>query len=213
MANMNSIGTRTGENVLRTLAREFGTDPAATDATRVPRWPGFLNHKHSPPFRVRLTRYFVAFAPVDDSSPRIAAPGAAPAARIRHLAVGTRLGLDPRSTQTWPFSPRASSPCLRTAETINPFLFTTQAVPSVVPLSNMRAVVRKRSGSMPSTTSSHDPLRRSSSEAVFTIARLYEIRCPRNLLALTADLNPVFRPKWNANSDEEREKRWRRRGS
>ena len=60
------------EGTMCSLVRDFGADPAATDATRVLRWPGFLNHKYRPPFRVRLALYvggvstpvsFAAFPP------------------------------------------------------------------------------------------------------------------------------------------------------
>ncbi|MPZ21703.1 MAG: hypothetical protein GEV06_28005 [Luteitalea sp.] len=36
------------------LARRFGTDPAAIDATRCFRLPGLFNHKYDPPYFVRL---------------------------------------------------------------------------------------------------------------------------------------------------------------
>lgn len=77
--NVSGFTTEVAENVLRTLAREFGADPAATDATRVLRWPGFLNHRYQPPFRVRVTRYsapvcwtadFAAFTPTNELVPR-----------------------------------------------------------------------------------------------------------------------------------------------
>lgn len=40
------------EQVLRSMAREFGGDPAATDASRVLRLPGFHNKKFAAPVRV-----------------------------------------------------------------------------------------------------------------------------------------------------------------
>ncbi|MCB1021646.1 MAG: hypothetical protein KDC27_17070 [Acidobacteria bacterium] len=40
------------ESLQRQLAGEFGADPAATDAARVLRLPGFLNHKYEPPHPV-----------------------------------------------------------------------------------------------------------------------------------------------------------------
>jgi hypothetical protein len=36
------------ERLQKQLAREFGTDPAATSASQATRLAGFLNHKHSP---------------------------------------------------------------------------------------------------------------------------------------------------------------------
>ena len=40
------------ETVLRTMARKFGGDPAATDSTRVLRLPGFVNRKYDVEFTV-----------------------------------------------------------------------------------------------------------------------------------------------------------------
>ena len=40
------------ESLQRRLAGDFGADPAATDASRVLRLPGFLNHKYEPPHAV-----------------------------------------------------------------------------------------------------------------------------------------------------------------
>ena len=40
------------ESLQRRLAGELGADPAATDAARVLRLPGFLNHKYEPPHPV-----------------------------------------------------------------------------------------------------------------------------------------------------------------
>src|SRR6266542_5031638 len=40
------------EALQRTMVREFGADPAATDSARVLRLPGFFNKKYEQPFRV-----------------------------------------------------------------------------------------------------------------------------------------------------------------
>ena len=45
------------EALLHALAREFGGDPAATDATRVLRLPGFANKKYETDFYVEARRY------------------------------------------------------------------------------------------------------------------------------------------------------------
>jgi hypothetical protein len=45
------------EALLRALAREFGGDPAATDATRVLRLPGFANKKYGADFYVEARRH------------------------------------------------------------------------------------------------------------------------------------------------------------
>jgi hypothetical protein len=44
------------EGLLRAMAREFGGDPAATDATRVMRVPGFANKKYEADFYVEARR-------------------------------------------------------------------------------------------------------------------------------------------------------------
>ena len=44
------------EQLLRGLAQRFGGDPAATDAARVFRLPGFNNKKYSPDFTVKVER-------------------------------------------------------------------------------------------------------------------------------------------------------------
>jgi RepB DNA-primase from phage plasmid len=41
------------ERLMRGLVREFGADPAATDASRVMRLPGLYNHKYEKPHLVR----------------------------------------------------------------------------------------------------------------------------------------------------------------
>ena len=48
------IAQKDAEDLLRSLARRFGGDPAATDATRVFRLPGFNNKKYLHTFQVKL---------------------------------------------------------------------------------------------------------------------------------------------------------------
>jgi len=48
------IAQKDAEDLLRGLARRFGADPAATDATRVFRLPGFNNKKYEQNFPVKL---------------------------------------------------------------------------------------------------------------------------------------------------------------
>ena len=48
------IAQNDAERILRGLARQFGGDPAATDATRVFRLPGFNNKKYEQNFAVKL---------------------------------------------------------------------------------------------------------------------------------------------------------------
>lgn len=52
------------EHLMRHLVRETGADPAATDASRVLRLPGFVSHKHGSPFLVRAeSRAMEAYRP------------------------------------------------------------------------------------------------------------------------------------------------------
>ncbi|MBN9662290.1 MAG: hypothetical protein J0H49_29095 [Acidobacteria bacterium] len=48
------FGMEEAERLMRHLVRETGADPAATDSSRVLRLPGFMNHKYSKPFPVRV---------------------------------------------------------------------------------------------------------------------------------------------------------------
>jgi DNA primase RepB-like protein len=50
------MGLREAEGLLRAMARECGGDPAATDATRVLRLPGFANKKYETNFFVEVRK-------------------------------------------------------------------------------------------------------------------------------------------------------------
>jgi hypothetical protein len=50
------MGLRKAEGLLRAMARECGGDPAATDATRVLRLPGFANKKYETNFFVEVRK-------------------------------------------------------------------------------------------------------------------------------------------------------------
>jgi hypothetical protein len=54
--NVEGMNLEEAEGLLRAMAREFGGDPAATDATRVLRVPGFANKKYEPNFYVEARR-------------------------------------------------------------------------------------------------------------------------------------------------------------
>lgn len=62
------------EAALHSMAATFGGDPAATDATRVLRLPGFHNKKHPSPVRVEAHRLSYTICAPDDFSrtPRLA---------------------------------------------------------------------------------------------------------------------------------------------
>jgi RepB DNA-primase from phage plasmid len=51
------IEQENAEGMLRTMARKFGGDPAATDSTRVLRLPGFANKKYAIDFQVRAEKH------------------------------------------------------------------------------------------------------------------------------------------------------------
>jgi hypothetical protein len=52
-----NISQGQAESLQRAMVRKFGGDPAATDATRVLRLPGFLNHKYEAEFRVQAVKH------------------------------------------------------------------------------------------------------------------------------------------------------------
>lgn len=52
--SVEGFGQEDAERLMRHLVRETGADPAATDSSRVLRLPGFVNHKYSKPFLVRV---------------------------------------------------------------------------------------------------------------------------------------------------------------
>ena len=51
------VSLEQAEALLRAMARTFGGDPAATDATRVLRIPGFKNRKYETDFLVRAEKH------------------------------------------------------------------------------------------------------------------------------------------------------------
>lgn len=90
---------------MRHLVRETGADPAATDSSRVLRLPGFMNHKYSKPFLVRVeTRAIETYRP--EHFPKI--PAAEPGGRrvageVPHQA---QPGLS-QSERDWAYAKRA----------------------------------------------------------------------------------------------------------
>jgi hypothetical protein len=54
--NVEGITLEEAESLLHAMAREFGGDPAATDATRVLRLPGFANKKYQTDFYVKACK-------------------------------------------------------------------------------------------------------------------------------------------------------------
>jgi hypothetical protein len=95
------------EALLHSLAREFGGDPAATDATRVLRLPGFANKKYRSDFYVEVQRHSAETYHLRDFKLHIDAqdaPGYHYHARVK------RKSDDPQPTQSerdWAFAKRA----------------------------------------------------------------------------------------------------------
>jgi hypothetical protein len=95
------------EALLHALAREFGGDPAATDATRVLRLPGFANKKYKADFYVEAHRHAVETYRLRDfklhidgqDSPRHHYP-----ARTKRESPGQALS---QSEHDWAFAKRA----------------------------------------------------------------------------------------------------------
>jgi RepB DNA-primase from phage plasmid len=52
-----NVSQEQAEILQRAMARKFGGDPAATDSTRVLRFPGFLNRKYDTEFRVQAEQH------------------------------------------------------------------------------------------------------------------------------------------------------------
>lgn len=69
------IGQDLAEEMLRSLAQQYGGDPAATDSTRVFRLPGFNNKKYEQDFQVAI-------------SPRGAGTSGVQRQRLRHVWPG-----------------------------------------------------------------------------------------------------------------------------
>src|SRR5207245_2217187 len=79
------------ERLQKQLARELGTDTAATSCAQMTRLPGFLNHKYAPPYRVSVEYRDsdCAYAPTDFPTPLRGKPIAC--VLPRRCAVGDRL--------------------------------------------------------------------------------------------------------------------------
>ena len=81
------------ENYLRRLAAYFGGDPAATDASRILRVPGTLNHKNSPPFPVSVYSHCdIEYDPSDfddlpevEQTPQDGTPAFSPGDRLKKI--------------------------------------------------------------------------------------------------------------------------------
>jgi len=95
------------EALLHALAREFGGDPAATDATRVLRLPGFANKKYETTFVVEARRESAGIYHVSDF--RLQVDGQESLRRSPHRRTKRRLGSQPltQSEHDWAFAKRA----------------------------------------------------------------------------------------------------------
>jgi hypothetical protein len=99
------------ERLMRGLVREFGADPAATDASRVMRLPGLYNHKYEKPHLVRVEEISrEAYRP--EHFPKVAAedPGSRVMQAQTHRARAERArtaGTNTQSEHDWAYARRA----------------------------------------------------------------------------------------------------------
>lgn len=103
---INGVTQDQAESLLRTLASEFGGDPAATDSTRVLRLPGFANRKLTEEFVVRLHHetdavYTLRDFTIEGDSPEVRHIGDAHQGRT--IAPGHRS----QSERDWAYAKRA----------------------------------------------------------------------------------------------------------
>jgi hypothetical protein len=97
-----------GEGLLHAMAREFGGDPAATDATRVLRLPGFANKKYETDFYVEARRESTHVYHLPDFKLHIDSQGSPRRTYHNRLKreTSSRGGLS-QSEQDWAFAKRA----------------------------------------------------------------------------------------------------------
>ena len=81
------------EALQKMLARELGTDPAATAASQMTRVPGFINHKHGRPYLTWVSYAAAAYARTPRDFPRFDAPQGTP--QPQRLRAQVRTSLDP----------------------------------------------------------------------------------------------------------------------
>jgi hypothetical protein len=98
------------EDLQKTLVRETGADPAATDCARVLRVPGFYNHKYETPHYIRAEKHSSQTAtpaqfPAREKESSHAAPSSAghPASGVRHSSSG-KLS---QSERDWAYAKRS----------------------------------------------------------------------------------------------------------
>jgi len=107
---VDGIPQKDAEDLLRGLARHFGGDPAATDATRVFRLPGFNNKKYAQNFRVKLAAgtlpepvYHQSDFRVEPISPE---PGTSPRSNAPATTVVSSESANTQSERDWAYAIR-----------------------------------------------------------------------------------------------------------
>lgn len=105
---VDGIGQEQAEALQRSMVREFGGDPAATDSTRVLRLPTFSNRKHDPPHVVTARAEATETYHLEDFKLRTDenAPGREPHARYEKEQSEPR-GETTQSERDWAFARRA----------------------------------------------------------------------------------------------------------
>ena len=102
------IGLREAENLLRAMARECGGDPAATDATRVLRLPGFANKKYETNFFVEVRKLSERIYRLRDFKLSIDSPGSPSYNGHGHAKrASSSPGKLSQSERDWAFAKRA----------------------------------------------------------------------------------------------------------
>jgi len=96
------------EALLHALSREFGGDPAATDATRVLRLPGFANKKYATHFYVEAKKHSTEMNHLRDFKLHIEGQGS-PRQRYYYTRAKREPGTQPlsQSERDWAFAKRA----------------------------------------------------------------------------------------------------------
>jgi len=108
--NIEGIDQEQAESLLRSMAQEFGGDPAATDSTRVLRMPGFVNRKYVPmeEFVVRVRQESDEVYRLRDFTVEEDSPGAPRRSEDAHLPSRTAVRHPKtQSEHDWAYAKRA----------------------------------------------------------------------------------------------------------
>lgn len=84
----NPLTVTEAETITKCLAKKYGSDIAATDATRVIRTPNTYNHKYNPPFATKIIQYATEYytPPTIEPEPEKLEPEVKPDLKIDNLS-------------------------------------------------------------------------------------------------------------------------------